>query len=138
MKLFVDTSILLDVLVLREPFYADSARVWTLVETGAITGFVSVLSLPNLCYLLRRSKGQAAARNGMATLRNIFALVPLEVQLTHQAIDADIDDFEDAVQFFVALRCGASVLLTRNPKGFPRPDVPVQTPSEFLAVYRPN
>jgi len=37
MNVFVDTNILLDVLARREPFYADSAEVWTLAETGRIT-----------------------------------------------------------------------------------------------------
>jgi predicted nucleic acid-binding protein len=34
MNVFFDTNVLLDVLVKREPFYADSAAVWTLAEQG--------------------------------------------------------------------------------------------------------
>ena len=135
MNVFLDTNVLLDVLARREPFYADSAQVWTLAESGRIVGFASTLSLPNLFYLVRRTKGQKAARNAISILRDIFSLVPLDVQITNQAVDADMKDFEDAIQFFSALRAGATALITRNPKDFPGGDVAIQTPTEFLATH---
>jgi predicted nucleic acid-binding protein len=138
MKVFVDTNVLLDVLACREPYYADSAQVWTLAETGQVTGFASALSLPNLFYLLRRTKGNKAARKVMNILRDIFSLVPLDARITNQAIDAEIADFEAAIQFFSALRAGATVLITRNPKHFPGGDVAIQTPKEFLATQFPG
>ena len=135
MNVFFDTNILLDVLARREPFYADSAEVWTLAETGQIEGSISTLSLPNLYYLLRRTDGSKTARKALRTLRDIFHLVPLDTQITNQAADADIRDFEDALQFFSAIRAGAIVLITRNPKDFPAGDISVQTPTEFLATH---
>ena len=67
----------------------------------------STLSLPNLYYLLRRTGGQRAARKALGVVRDIFRLVPLDLQITQRAIDADIKDFEDAIQFFIrpAHRC---------------------------------
>lgn len=50
-------------------------------------------------------------------------------------VDAGIKDFEDAIQFFSALRAGAGVLITRNPKDFPVGDIAIQTPAEFLASH---
>ncbi len=135
MNVFVNTNTLLDVLARRESFYADSAEVWTLAEAGRVTAFASTLSLPNLYYLLRRVKGQQAARKALGILRDIFTLVPLDVQIANQAIDADITDFEDAIQFFSALRARANVLITRNPKDFPVGDIAIQTPAEFLAAH---
>src|SRR5580700_10316907 len=120
MKVFVDTNVLLDVLAHREPFYADSAQLWTLTETGRISGHVSALSLPNLYYLLRRGKGDKGARKNLRLLRDIFNLVPLDAQIIHQAIDSDIGDFEDGIQFFSAQRAGAAILISRNAKDFPR------------------
>jgi predicted nucleic acid-binding protein len=137
MNVFIDTNILLDVLARREPFYDDSAQVWTLAETGRISGFISTLSLSNLFYLLRRMKGQTKARKALGILRDIFNFVPLDMQITNQSIDSDIKDFEDAIQFFSAIRAGATVLITRNPKDFPGTDVAIQSPTEFLATHCP-
>jgi predicted nucleic acid-binding protein len=135
MKVFLDTNILLDVLAFREPFYTDSAQVWTLAEIGRITGCISALSLSNIYYLLGRMRNKKNARKALAVMRDIFEIVPLDAQISNQAIDSDIKDFEDAVQFFSAIRAGASVLITRNPKDFSGADIAVQTPAEFLATH---
>jgi predicted nucleic acid-binding protein len=134
-RIFVDTNVVLDVLLLRKPFLADSAGILTLAETGRVTGYVSTLSFPNVFYLLRRSEGERAARKAISGMRDLFTLVPLDSQITNQAIDSDIKDFEDAIQFFSALRVGADSLITRNAKDYPTGDVPIQTPAEFLATH---
>ena len=72
---------------------------------------------------------------GMGLMRDVFSLVPLDSQITNQAIDSDVRDFEDAIQFFSALRVGADSLITRNAKDFPTGDVSIQTPAEFHATY---
>ncbi|MFN6025178.1 MAG: PIN domain-containing protein, partial [Planctomyces sp.] len=54
MKVFFDTHVLIDVLALRQPFYEDSAELWTLSERRTITGLVSVLTFTNTFYIVRR------------------------------------------------------------------------------------
>lgn len=138
MNIFLDTNVLLDVLVGREDVYADSAGVWTLAEAGHVKGFVSALSFPNIFYILRRVKDRRAAGKAMSIMRDIFRPVDLDQQILNQAIDANIKDFEDAIQFFSALRASAACLVTRNPRHFPTGDIPIQTPAEFFATHRPQ
>ena len=137
MNVFIDTHLLLDVLLPREAFYANSARIWTLAETGGMSAFVSGLSLPNIFYLLRQDSSLPAARAAVIIVRDMFSLVPLDAQIVNQAIDADIADFEDAIQFFSAVRVGAAVLVTRNPRHFPSQGPAIQTPAEFLTAHFP-
>ena len=132
-RAFIDTNVLLEVLVRRKPFWDDSAAVWALCETGKIEGIVSSLSLPNVFYVICRAADVKTARRAIVILRDIFTIVPLDAQLINQAIDAGGDDFEDAIQFFSALRAGVSVLITRNTRHFPAGELAVQTPAEFLA-----
>jgi predicted nucleic acid-binding protein len=138
MNVFLDTNVLLDVLGRREPFYADSAAVWTLAETGRVDGFISAMSFPNLFYVLRRAAGARIARRAMSLLRDIFRPVALDGQVLNQALDAGLGDFEDAIQFFSALRAAADCLVTRNVRDFPRGELPIQTPAEFLAAHFPG
>ena len=49
-----DTNVLLDVLAEREPFYDDSAAIWTMAEVGKVGGCVSVLSHGTAASLLSR------------------------------------------------------------------------------------
>jgi predicted nucleic acid-binding protein len=69
MKVFIETNLLLDVLAKREPFYAATARIWTLAETGACDALVSAISFNNVFYIVRRARDTAAARQLMIISR---------------------------------------------------------------------
>jgi len=138
MNVFLDTNVLMDVLARRDPFCDQARRVWILAEARQVAGFISALSVPNLYYILRRAGGDKPARLTLLHLPDVFSLVPLDAQIVSQAVDSDIPDFEDAIQFFSALRVGADVLVTRNSKDFPKTDVVIQTPAEFLMTHFPS
>ena len=135
MNVFVDTNVLLDVLTKREPFYEDSAAVWTLAEQGKVCGFVSTLSFSNLYYIVRRLKDRRTANRAMLLLRDTFTPVGCDERILSQAIDAEMKDFEDAIQYFSALRAEAVCLISRNPGHFPRSALSVVTPAEFLVAH---
>lgn len=131
----VDTKVLLDVLGARETFYPESARVWSLAELGRVTAVISAISYNNCHYVIRRHGGTARALEALRLLRDVFQPVDLTAQVLNQAMDADFPDFEDAIQYFSALRAGAEALVTRNPDDFPRAGVAALTPTEFLAGW---
>ena len=134
MNVFYDANVLLDVLLKREPFYKDSARAWTLAELGRLQGYVSAVSFPNIFYVLQRTRGREDAARAVRTMLDIFNAVTCDAQVVYRAIDSAMPDFEDAVQYFSALRAGADCILSRNQGDFPRrPAVPVLSPGEFLA-----
>ncbi len=135
MNVFVDTNVLLDVLTHRESFYADSAAIWTLAEQGRIRGYVSVISFTNIFYIVRKLRNRKIAHQTMLLLRDSFTPVACDDQIIAQAVDADVEDFEDAVQYFSALRVGADCLVSRNPHHFSESDLPVLKPVEFLAAH---
>ncbi len=135
MNVFLDTNILLDVLLDREPFVTDSQQVWHLAERGKIRGLVSAISFPNIYYVLRKLGGASRAMRTMNMLRNVFGPVSCDEQILHQAIDADFKDFEDAIQYFSAIRADAACIVSRNPKHFSSSDIPVLTPAEFLTTH---
>lgn len=136
MKVFFDTNVLIDVLAKREPFYADSAAVWTLAERGAITGLVSAISFTNIYYIVRRLSHLKKAQRALVLLRDTFTPVACDAGVIRQAIDARFKDFEDAVQYVSAVEAGAECLVSRNPDHFASSEeCPVLTPSEFLAAY---
>jgi predicted nucleic acid-binding protein len=134
MNAFYDTNVLLDVLLKREPFYEDSARTWALAEKGRLRGYVAVISLVNVFYMVDRLLSRKAAGRAVRTMLDIFVAVGGEAQLMSQAVDSDLPDFEDGVQYFSALRADADCILTRDAGHFPqRPAIPVISPTEFLA-----
>jgi len=112
MKLFVDTNVILDVVVCREPFYKSSQAVLALAERRAIEVCVSALTFNNLYYVTRREIGKRKAMQALRILRDLCGVVTLNAQILNQAIDSSIPDFEDAIQFFSAIHVQADYLIT--------------------------
>ena len=52
MKIFVDTNVMVDLLPVLELFYADAARLFSLVDMGKCTASVAALSFSTTAYLL--------------------------------------------------------------------------------------
>ena len=135
MNVFIDTNVLMDVLLERRPFVVESRKVWFLAERGKVAGLVSALSFANIYYVVRKALGADTAASMMTLLRDTFTAVPLDEQILNQAIDAKFSDFEDAIQYYSALRADAECLLTRNVDHFPDSGLRVISPEEFLAAH---
>ena len=94
-----------------------------------------MLSFSNIYYIVRRLRDRRAAAAALRLLRDTFTPVALDEQVLYQAMDAGMKDFDDAIQYFSALRQGATCLIRRNPGHFPRSTLSVLTPAEFLAAH---
>jgi predicted nucleic acid-binding protein len=130
---FVDTNVLLDVLLSRQPFVEDAQRVWSLAERGQIQGAVSAASFLNVYYVVRRLASRQQAERAVRGMRAIFQVVPVDREIIDQAIDARSADFEDAVQNACAVRAGAACIVTRDERHFARSSIPAIAPDAFLA-----
>jgi predicted nucleic acid-binding protein len=132
LTLLVDTNVILDVLGSREPFVADSKRVWELCEAGSAEGWVSAITFNNVLYILRKLTTAAAARRHLRDLRRIFHVAAVDGPLVDAALTSPQADFENAVQYASAISIKATCLITRNVDDFPRRGaVPVRTPASF-------
>ena len=58
MKVLVDTNIILDVLLDREPFVENAIQFFELIETGEIQGFIAATTITNIFYILRKLLGR--------------------------------------------------------------------------------
>lgn len=134
MKVFLDTNVLLDVLTRRRPFFEASSQIWTLAERGRIRGLISAISYPNIYYIVRKLSGREAADKVVLSLRAIFTVVACDERIIGKALDSKFDDFEDAIQFYSALRARVTCIVTRDPDHFPNEGPAVRSPTEFLAT----
>ena len=136
MKVFFDTHVLIDVLALRQPFYEDSAELWTLSERRTITGLVSVLTFTNTFYIVRRLTDLKTAGRALTLIRDAFTPVACDADIINRAIASKLGDFEDAVQYISATQFGVDCIVSRNVSHFrPSGECPVLTPAEFLAAH---
>ena len=136
MKLFLDTNVVIDVIAAREPFVANSQTLLSICETGEATGIVSTLTFCTISYVLRKLLPPDIMRMKLHGFRNILEPIDLSTTLLDRAIASSITDFEDAVQYYSAVYCGADYIITRNVKHFPQTGIPVLTPTDFLALEK--
>jgi predicted nucleic acid-binding protein len=132
-KVFLDTNILLDFLAARVPFNVQANILFQRAELGRIQLYVSVLSVCNIAYILRKilpGRDITAVINDLST---IVTLIPLDAQIISDALQSSFVDFEDGVQHFSAFRYGGIThLITRNSSDFKNSLIPVNTPEEYL------
>lgn len=61
MKVLIDTNVVLDVILDREPFVESAAALFGLVEVGRLQGYVSATTITNIFYIVRKLKGRQVA-----------------------------------------------------------------------------
>lgn len=131
---FLDTNILIDLLGERVPFYRSAAILATLAEKKAIKISVSALSWPNIYYILRRQSSKEIVKHKMSLLKSILHTVDLSDREINLGLTSTFADFEDALQYYSALRVGCTVFITRNTKNYRSTEIPVLTPDEYISA----
>lgn len=130
----VDTNVVLDVMLGREPHLADSAAVLAAVETARCGGLLCATTITTIYYLTERHIGGLASREKMGALLSMFGVAAVTQSVLGAALANGMPDFEDAVLHEAALQAGAHCIVTRNIDDFSLSKIPVHSPAQFLAL----
>jgi predicted nucleic acid-binding protein len=127
MKFLVDTDIVMDFMLLREPFFTDSEQVLVHARNNPGRGALAWHSYSNLAYFL-----PTQIRTLTMDLLAFLALPPVDPSDLAKAAQFPMADFEDAMQAACALSFGAQVIVSRNRRDYRGSPVPCLSPAEFL------
>lgn len=133
MRVLVDTNVVLDVLLARQPFLGASAEVFGLVEHSKIEGLLCATTITTIDYLLTQAMPRPAARQALQKLLELFEIASVNRAVLEEALKSKLTDFEDAVLDQAGRLAGAEVLVTRNQKDFRHATLKVLGPDELLA-----
>jgi len=131
-RIFIDTNVILDFFLEREPFYYDALKLWAACEEGRVEGYVSALTVSNVHYIAQRLKSATTAMIAVRGILGVFRVVPLDKELMQRAADFHDRDFEDDIQLQSAIQAGCSHLFTRDPTHFRSTAIAVVPPSSFV------
>lgn len=132
--ILVDTDVLVDVALGRDPHTESAGRLLDPLERRGRGGFVAWHSLSDFFYLVRPRRGGDDARAFLVELTRFLVVAPTDTEALRWAASLPLPDFEDAMQVAAARAAGAEVLATRNVKDFARSPIPALTPAEVLAT----
>ncbi len=133
-KIYIDTDIIFDLLLLRMPFYSYSFIVFQLADEGKLELYVSSLSFTNLYYVLRKKYKKEQTIKALKSLSNIVHILSVDKKIINDSLESGFYDFEDAVQYYSAKSSGIEIIITRNKKDYKTEDITVMTADEFLAT----
>lgn len=131
MRILIDTDVLLDVALAREPHLAASVAVLEWAESGGETA-VAWHSLTNCSYLLK------GGRPFLKMLLQIVEVPEVGTRDAAQAVESRMADLEDAFQAIVALAWKADYIVTRNLGDYRKSPVPAILPAAFLKKVKPG
>lgn len=102
MKVLVDTNILLDFLLQREPFFQDAELLFQALDSGQVVGYVTATTLTDIFYVARRhTRNIELARQAVAKTLTVMAVCPVNRAILESAFASGLADFEDAIKLLV-------------------------------------
>ena len=73
-------------------------------------------------------------RSTLRKFKTLVTVVPFDDKILELALGDEFKDFEDGIQYFIALENSCEVIITRNKKDFKKSQIPVLNPKEFLSI----
>lgn len=134
-KILIDTNILLDYLLEREPFFEDAKEVILTCTEGNTKGCIAAHSISNMFFILRRDYDAKERREVLKNLCMIFDVEGIDkTKLLLGLENEDFSDFEDCLQMECAKSYGAEYIVTRNVSDYSVSDIKAILPSEYLEL----
>ncbi len=135
MRILLDTNIVLDIALEREPFCHTASKIFEASNSEDIQLFVTASTATDIYYILRKVRGRDAALAFLVDLLEIVDVCKVDKTILTAAINSEFPDFEDAVQNYAAIDSEMEVIVTRNKEDFTKSSVTVLMPDEFVKDY---
>lgn len=137
MKVFVDTNVLLDVLIPGREYNYFSTALMQVFKSGAMKACMTTQSIVDASYVFsRRRKGEGLEpfKVMVAKLSSFIEIVSITADDLRNATGSGITDYEDACQLAVATRCGCEGIVTSDGKYSGYTSLQVCNPQELFDI----
>jgi len=130
-KIFLDTNILLDLLLEREKF-EEAMIILNSVERGIHEAVILDITLVNVDYIAKKQK--VDAKEFLKLIVKNCKITSVSNDLSLEALILDNNDFEDSLQYVCAKNEACEQIVT-NDKGFYLGDVKVVSSVAFVEGF---
>ena len=131
-KILLDTNIILDVALERQPFFDESEQVLSFVEQGDVEGYISGSTFSDLYYIMRKAKGRGPTLEFLRYISTFCQVATVDNSVISMALTSTFKDFEDAIQHSSAIVNQIDAIVTRNPRDFPVTAPRIVTPDQLI------
>jgi predicted nucleic acid-binding protein len=135
MKVLIDTNIVLDILLRREGYFEDAAKIVVLSENKIIESYVSASAITDIYFITQKAyKDKKTTIDLIKKILKILSVATISGDNIYQALDLGWNDFEDSVQYIVGESISAEYIITRNADDFNKSRIKIVTPEQFLNI----
>ena len=127
-RVLLDTNVVLDVLLRREPWLADAQALWQAVDDEQLTAYLPASVLTDIFYVARRLTDLGRARQAVQVCLDAFEIAVVDRNVLERAQVLAGADFEDNVQIACAELNQLEAIVTRDPDDYAGSPIPVWSP----------
>ncbi|MDR0796877.1 MAG: PIN domain-containing protein [Tannerella sp.] len=132
-RVLLDTNVILDFLLKREPNYGCAQTIIKEIVYGNTQGYITASIATDIFYVLRKTNGKLFALNSLADLLIILDVLTVYRDDVYSVLNSGWDDFEDALQAYVAVRSGMDAIITGNIKDYQKTqNIDIVFPHDFI------
>ncbi len=137
LRVLLDTNVVLDRILQRQPWFDQAADLWQARSAGLLVAYLAASTLTDIFYIGRRIVGGEQALAGVDTCLREFGIVAVtrEVLLAARALSGS--DFEDNVQVACAQVAALQLIVTRDLSGFTLAPIRAIEPGEIGSHLSP-
>jgi predicted nucleic acid-binding protein len=136
MRILLDTNIVLDIALKREPYYSDSANVFKKINNKTIFGFITATTITDIYYIAKKEKGHYIAIDFITNLIQIVDIIGVDREIIIDSLTSQLLDFEDAIQSVASGFNNINFIITRNTRDFLNSEIKAITPTDFLGSIK--
>ena len=134
-RILVDTNVLLDYLLERDPFFEDAKEVILSCINGKTKGCIAAHSIPNMFFILRKDYNAKERREILLNLCKIFDVEGIDkAKLIAGLENENFSDFEDCLQMECAKSYKADYIVTRNVSDYETSEVKAIMPKDYVSL----
>lgn len=136
MKAFLDTNVLMDILMDARTEHEASLFLLQVIRSGDISGCMTTQSVIDAAYVQtqRRKTPSLSFKHAIKTVSGIVEVLSITTEDIDAANESMIDDYEDAAQLACAIRSGCDVIVTSDKKYQEYTDIPSFTPQQLVSL----
>jgi len=135
-KIFLDSDVLLDLLLDREPYADDIEKLIEISMDSGTELFTSPISICNINYIIGRLETKKKADSKTKKILELVRIENVGQKVVDDASGSRFKDFEDSIQNFCAVESGHKIIITRNTKDYKESRLSILTPREYLAKMK--
>jgi len=135
MALLIDTNIVLDWLLERQPFAENAKHIMEYCINGNLRCYLAGHTLLNTFYITRKEKSVVERKEILLMLCDCFEIIDVEKSMIISVLQNESwQDLEDGLQMQSAEQENLDYIITRDIRDFTNSKVKALLPEDFLKI----